>query len=134
MKTWAYLTWFPEHGASLVHGSDRAALGSGIQGLIGGFELGADGWYAFTFREQQVRVRVEALTPCNEPAFKYGEEVRALPPRTAVLATVAEIRWHFKEQTHFFLLSGKNSSRYWAHEFERAAQQRAAGDVRNART
>jgi hypothetical protein len=119
MLQWAYLTWFPEHGAQLVHPQDISALGVGVQGLVGVVSPSSDGWASFAFGERAVRVRPELTHPCAAPTFTYGQLVRSVPPRTPVEGPVRLIQWHFKDAAAFFLV-GSGSSRYFAHELHAA--------------
>lgn len=119
MNEWAYLTWFPEHGARLVHADDMSMLGSGIQGVVGEIEGNEGAWCVFRFEQRRVRVHSNLLTRCSAPAFRTGEAVRAVAPRTAVAGQIGSIRWHFKQHRAYFLLDGKRHSRYWADELER---------------
>lgn len=119
MIQWAYLTWFPEHKAQLVHPQDIAALGVGVQGLVGVVSPSSNGWVLFTFGERTVRVQPELTHACTAPGFTYGQVVRSVSPRTPVEGPVRLIQWHFKDAAPFFLV-GTSSSRYSAHELRAA--------------
>ena len=115
MTQWAYLTWFPEHGANLVHPEDISKLGSGVQGLLGTVSFAAEGWASFAFGEHIVRVQDNLPKSCAPPEFAYGQVVQSVPPRSHIQGPVRLILWHFKKGTPFFFI-GSSHSRYSAYE------------------
>jgi len=65
------------------------------------------------------RVRPSLARPVPDPAFGYGDTVRATGSGVEKRAVVRDMMWHFRRNQPFFLLTveGKKSSRrYWSDE------------------
>jgi hypothetical protein len=117
MIQWGYFTWFPENGGDLVHPDDiHCFAGGGSHGVVGTFASALEGWVAFSFGENTIRLAPKLIHACDAPAFSYGQRVESLPPRTPVVGPISSIVWHFKRQEPFYFV-GLKKSRYLTHEF-----------------
>jgi hypothetical protein len=114
---WAYINWFPEDGAHLIHAEDVERLLPAVQGRVGVLLPAQGDWIPVAFGMDVVRVNVKVLHSCLPPEFSYGQTVSTLPPRSPRIGKIVEIGWHFDRQVPIFYV-GVQRIRYLAHELK----------------
>jgi hypothetical protein len=120
--SWLLYPWFEEHGASLVYPDDMEAFrklspyGKVFQ------RIGDDGnWAVIVYAGARIRVDATCAKVVNAPAFGFGQ--RVLVRRHRRVATVVEIRWHYKADCPFFFVEAggrRVKTRYWPDDLEPA--------------
>lgn len=121
---WALLTWFPEHGIEKIHPDDIAIFSNGIQGHVVKVVHEDNIWATVYLVSHVVRVSPSLLKPCSEPAFKIGDVIKTIPPRTERNGSILAITWHLKQNEPIFYIEsdGKQiKARYFARELQSIA-------------
>lgn len=119
-KGWGLYPWFRESGVDLVHPEDLATVQAHSPYCLVCEVVGQDGEYlVLRYGAHQFRGKPRLFDPVPPPAFRVGQWVRTVAPRTIKVGVVRAIGWHYRrnEPSYFLYVDGVPlKSRYWATE------------------
>ncbi|MFN9753482.1 MAG: DUF6960 family protein, partial [Planctomycetota bacterium] len=114
---WGLYPWFPEHGESMIHPDDVAAVKDLTPNGKVFQVIEEDGTYlVLSYGEVRFRAKPDLFRAVDRPDKQIGDAVEVESKGEPKSGTIVGIEWHHQrnEPFYFVAIDGKQSSkRYW---------------------